>query len=697
MFYKRLLVIAFSIIFMQSLFANPKDKVITGFNDPIQFSKVDVEYVNSASKQAIDDFNAKLDKIYKIDAKKRTFENTVRAYDSASDNFGTLYGILQVLANAHPQDDIRDAANDASVKFDQYINELNVNEDLYRAFKDYSKTTEAKSLKGSQEKFLREQIKSFERNGFALSKEKRDHLKEINDRLSVLSNTFAKNIAEYSDYIIVTEDEVKGLDDAYKDARRQEDGTYKIDLSYPSYLPFRKLSESEQARKDLHFKYLNRAADKNLVILEKALLNRQEKVDLLGYKSFADYQLEDRMAQNPQAVWDFENGLIDKVKEKGKQDYNEVLQVKREKTGNDTASVVNGWEYSYYLNILKKEKYKVDSEKLKEYFELNNVMAGLFSITQSLFGITYVEVKNPSVWHKDVRLFEVMDGGKLIGRFYLDLYPRDNKFSHAACFPIVNGKNTKQGFQIPVASLECNFPQPTENAPALMSHREVETFFHEFGHVLHTILSKTDLSGQSGFNVPQDFVEAPSQIFENWTWDYSALKLFAKHYKTGEVMPKELFEKMLAAKNVGEGVSTLYQIFYGSIDMTLHNKYSADETRTTTDVVKELQDKILLNPYREGTHMQAAFGHLMGYAASYYGYLWSKVYAQDMFSIFEKDGILNPKVGKRYRENILAKGGTEEAIDLVKHFLKRDPNPDAFYKSLGLEVQTLEEKEKVGK
>jgi oligopeptidase A len=507
----------------------------------------------------------------------------------------------------------------------------------------------------------------------------------------LLSNMFSKNIADYKDELIVTEAEVEGLDDAYKDAHRQEAGTYKIDLSYPSYRPFMRLSKSDEARKKLYMKYTNRASDKNLVILEKLILNRTELAELLGYKTFAEYRLVTRMAKTPKTVWDFENGLIEKVQEKGKSDYEEVLQVKRNLTGNDTVRVVNSWEYGYYSNILKRDKYKVDSEKVKEYFEINNVMDGLFSITQSLFGLQYKEVENPSVWHEDVRLFEVFDNDKLIGRFYLDLYPRDNKYRHAACFGFQKGRLTSEGYQVPTATLECNFPQATDSSPALMSHGQVNTFFHEFGHVLHTLLTQSELDGFSGTSVSRDFVEAPSQIFENWTWDYPSLKMFAKHYKTGEVLPKDLYDKMMAAKNVGSGVGTLAQIFYGTIDMTIHDKYQPHETRTTTDIVKELQNKILLTPFVEGTHFQAAFGHLTGYAASYYGYLWSKVYAQDMFSVFENEGILNPDVGKRYRKIILARGADQEAIELVKEFLGRSPNPRAFYKSLGLPEEAVKE------
>lgn len=662
-----------------------QDEVFTGYNEQIQFDKITLDYIETKTQKTMDDLDKKLSKIYSVPVEMRNYDNTVLAYDQVVDGLNTVYGTFLLMANSHPDDATRNAADDAKVIFDKYINELDLNEDLYRSFKEYSKTDEAKLLMGYKEKFLRETIRDFERNGFALSKEERDELKEIQDRLATISNEFSKNISEYKDFLIVTEEEIKGLDDNYKNARREDDGTYKIDLSYPSYRPFMKLSESEGARKRLQQKYLNRATVKNLTVLEKLILNRKQLAEHLKYNSYAEYIQETRMARNPETVWEFENNMINKVREKGKLDNDEVLAIKRSHTGDDSAKVVYNWEYSYYNNILKKEKYQVDGQEVKKYFELGNVLDGMFKITQTLFGVKYQKVENASIWQEDVTMYEVLDNGKIIGRFYLDLYPRDNKFGHAAMFPIQNGMNSDNGYQIPTVALECNFPQPTDDVPSLMSHQQVQTFFHEFGHVLHNMLTQTNLSSFSGTSVSMDFVEAPSQIFENWTWDYESLKMFAKHYETGEVLPEKLFNKMVAAKNVGSGVATLQQIFYGLIDMTLHDKYNPNEVRTTTDIVRELQNSITFIPYTEGTHMQAAFGHLEGYAASYYGYLWSEVYAQDMFSVFEKEGILSPEVGKRYREFILAKGANEEPMELVKKFLGREPNAEAFYRSLGLE------------
>ncbi|MBO9683561.1 MAG: hypothetical protein J7502_12980, partial [Flavisolibacter sp.] len=388
----------------------------------------------------------------------------------------------------------------------------------------------------------------------------------------------------------------------------------------------------------------------------------------------------------PATVWGFENNLVEKVKQKAQLDVAELLAAKKAYLKDPSVTTVEPWETSFYNNLLMVNKYSVNPETVQEYLSLDDVTEGLFKITQQLFGVKYVPVTDASVWHKDVKAFDVMDKGKKIGRFYLDLFPRENKYTHAACFPIRKGKQISNGYQLPIAALICNFNAPTADKPSLLTHAQAITFFHEFGHVLHNLLTRAALASQAGAAVKWDFVEAPSQIFENWMWDYSSVKLFAKHYKTREVLPQDLFQKMLAARNVGSGLAASLQLNYGIFDMTLHDKYDPNESKTTTDVAKEVYNTVLPLKYVDGTAYHAAFGHLTGYAAGYYGYLWSKVYAEDMFSVFEKTGILNPATGGRYRNAVLSKGGTVDEMDMVKEFLGRDPNPDAFFKSLGLQA-----------
>ncbi|MBE0570081.1 MAG: Zn-dependent oligopeptidase [Ignavibacteriaceae bacterium] len=657
------------------------------FNEIIQFADLTAEYIKEATDVSIKEARESLAKLYTIPKEQRTFDNTMLELDNIYNKAGNIYGSVYLMGSTHPDDAVRNQADEGKAEFAKFFNEISLDENLYRAVKDYSETEEAKSLTGYEARFVQKTVEDFERNGFALPKEKRDELKAINDKLSDLSILFQKNIAEVSDYLIVDETEIDGLQEDYKNARRQEDGKYKIDLTYPSYIPFMKFSNSESARKELYTLFNNRASAKNPEVLIKVLILRQQMAELLGFKTYAEYRTGDRMAKTPQNVWDFENNLIDKLKEKAQIDYDELLTVKRAKLGNETIDVIQPWESGYYNNILLKEKYELDQNLVKEYFETDNVIDGLFSIAQHLFGVEFEEVKDPSVWHKDVRLFNVKQDGKIISRFYIDLYPRPNKYSHAACFPMIGSKETESGPQLPTATLVCNFPAPTADMPSLLPHGDVETFFHEFGHVLHSVLTKTKLSSQSGTSVSRDFVEAPSQIFENWTWNYESLKLFAKHYKTGEVLPKELFDKMLAAKNVGSGLAFTQQVYYGILDFTLHDKYDPTSSQPVVEVMKELQNKITLYPYLEGTQMFAAFGHLMGYAAGYYSYLWALVYADDMFSVFDKNGIMDKATGLRYRDIILANGSSRDELEMVVEFLGRQPSQDAFFKAIGLEVK----------
>ncbi|MDH4090491.1 MAG: Zn-dependent oligopeptidase [Cyclobacteriaceae bacterium] len=661
--------------------ANP---LFNEFNKPINFSNLKEEHFTQGADSVIAHCRKELEKIYQIDAGDRTFDNTMLALDDLYDDLERIASVSQLMQSTHPDSLIRNAALESFTRMEKFGNEISLSEDLYQAVKDYSKTSEASGLtKNYQVKFLKETLEDFERNGFALSKEKRDTLKLIKDEITEIGNAFDQNIAAYQDFLIVSEKDMEGLSKDYKDARKLPNGTYRVDLSYPSYQPFMKFAKSDKARQALYMKYYNRAADKNTKTLQRLLQKRKEMATLLGYSSYAAWRVADRMAKDTETVWNFEHTLSSSVKAKADIDYQELLDA-RNYRGTGATGIIQPWQNSFVNNILLEEKYQVDEEAIKAYFPLDAALDGLFQITQSLFNVTYKEVQDPSVWNPDVREFEVYDNDKLIGRFYLDFFPRDNKYKHAACFGMIKGKSTPWGYQIPNATLVCNFPPPTPDKPSLMPHSQVRSLFHEFGHVLHQMLTTADLSKQSGTSVARDFVEAPSQIFENWIWDYTSLVLFAKHYETGEVLPKELYEKMIAAKNVGSGLATESQILYGTLDMTLHDKYDPFGEIPVDDVVRDLTMEITHFPYISGTHFQTAFGHLNGYGASYYGYMWSKVYAEDMFSEFSKHGVLEKNTGLRYRNIILAKGGSEEPMDLVKEFLGREPNNEAFLKSLGL-------------
>lgn len=661
-----------------------KNPFFNDLNQVIDFEHVTAKNVTDATAESLTSGKEELSKIYTIKSEERTFENTVRALDDVYNNLLKVNEVVSLLAYVHPNDEIRNECLNSIGVFGKFFNEISLSDDLYGAIKDYSKSAEAQNLIGAEKKYLKETVEEFERNGFALPKEKRNELKVIQDKLSDLGIQFDSNISSYQDFLVASEEQMEGLPEDYKKTHLQEDGTYKIGLEYPSYVPFMKYSTSDEARKELTKKYKNTAADKNLDVLKQILIEREKLALLLGYKTFAEYRTENRMAKNPQNVWDFENSLKEKVRAKAERDYKELLEVKRAYTKDNTVKTIEAWEASFYNNILLKEKYELDNQKLKEYFEVGNVINGLFKISQHLYGVKFEQVENASVWHEDVLFYEVKENDKLIARFYLDLYPRENKYNHAACFGMIPGKKVNEDYQIPTASLVCNFPKATEDMPALMPHNDVETFFHEFGHLMHDLLTKAELASQAGTNVARDFVEMPSQIFENWAWDYEALSLFANHYKTGDILPKELHEKMLAAKNVGSGLQVLQQVFYGSLDMTYHDKYDANGSKNTSSLVEDLQNDITMFKFQEGTHFEAGFGHLNGYAAGYYSYLWALVFADDMFSVFEQNGIMDQATGLKLKEIVLERGSTIEEMEIVKEFLGREPNEAAFLKSIGL-------------
>ncbi|TAD97383.1 MAG: hypothetical protein EAZ97_12600 [Bacteroidetes bacterium] len=646
-------------------------------NQVIDFQQITVENLIEQTDFAIEKIKAELEKLYHISPK--TFDNTMLAYDEIINQLSSNSGVIYLLTAVSPNDEIRNTAMDCVQKFEQFGNSLLLDEQLYKAIKSYSQTPEAQNLRDWQEKLVRETVRDFEMNGFALPQEKRQELQKLQDDLSLQTQLFGKHIAEHQDFLLVSETEIDGLPEDYIEQHKSEEG-YKITLDYPSYVPFMQYSKSESARKALYIKYLNKAADKNLEVLDNILALRSQISALLGFKTFAEYRMANTMAKNTATVWKFENDLKDKVRKKAELDYQEVLAVKKQFVPN--ATVLESWESSFYKNILLKNNYQLDQQEVKQYFELNNVLKGIFSISEKLFGIVFEEVEKPNLWHNEARLFEVKEGKKLIGRFYLDLFPRPNKFSHAACFPMIMGKQQGEIYQMPLLALVCNFPKPSLEKPSLLTHSDVETMFHEFGHGLHCLLTTSPVCVYAGTNTVRDFVEVPSQLFENWAWNYESLTLFAKHYQTNEVLPKNLFQKMLDAKNIGSGLHALQQVFYGMYDLSLHDSQKID--KSTTEILKDLQNEVSLFKHLEGTHFQAAFGHLTDYAASYYGYLWSLVYADDMFSEFEKHHILDSEIGTKYKNLVLSKGGSQDEMQQITNFLGRESNADAFLKALGL-------------
>ena len=631
-------------------------------------------------------------KIIAVPNDKRNFKNTLWALDDLAVQLTIDTDFLQFMAYVSPNAELRDAGQKAEQAVRNWYIKLSQNEDLYKAVKAYADSKP--KLKGEEKRLLEHTLRDFRRSGVALNAKDRAKLKEIKQQIAKLSIKFEENIRTDNTRVPLTKAELKGMSDDWFKQRPETHGVYLVGLSYPSFLPLMDYCENENTRKKVWIAYKRRGGEKNVKVLEKILVLRKEASDLLKYKSPAAYETETRMAKNPKKVFEFYEKLRPLLRKKAKLDWEEFTDAKRNHTGDKSAKFYP-WDQSFYQKRLMKSKYAVDAKKVQEYFPMQQVVAGLFSITQSLYGLEYRDVTKTAkksagykLWHPEVKCYEVRDKAqdKVIGWFYLDMYPRKNKYGHAAQWGIhprkvwANGKVTK-----PVAALVCNFTKPTEDKPSLLSHDEVETFFHEFGHCLHTILADTKFGEFSGTNVARDFVEAPSQMFENWVWDAKVLNTFARHYKTGKPLPKELLAGMIKAKHLGSGMLAEHQIYYGMVDMTYHtdDDGKVDTTKVGLDLFGEIE---LYDPVPQ-THFQASFGHLTGYQAGYYGYMWSLVYASDMFQRFKELGMLNPKAGMYYRKKILARGGTLDAMDLVKDYLGREPRMEPFLRHLGLEVK----------
>lgn len=614
---------------------------------------------------------------------ERTFENTIMGYERAFDNYGNALGMSGFLSYVSTDKKFRDAANDLQMQISQYMVDVATRRDVYKAIREYTDTNPR--LDPVQAKLVKEMLIGFKNSGMDLNDADLEKFKALNKEKAEYIIKFDKNIQEYKDPLAVTQEQLQGLGEDYiKKLSKTDDGKYLVTLDYPDYVPFMQNADDEQARKELEFKFNRRGGQENVELLEKTLTLRREIAHLLGYKNHAELRLEDRMAKNPKTVMAFLKDLQKKLKPLGKKEDKEMIAYKNSKTGKNSRTLYS-WESGYWSNKFRKENLELDSEKIKEYFPSQVVIDGMLDLFGGVFGITFEPVDIP-VWHPDVKAFKIKDkaSGELVAYFYMDLYPREGKYKHAACFGLVEGEEKQDGtYQIPFVAIVANLNKPSGDTPSLLKHSEVETLFHEFGHVLHNALTKAKYSAFSGTSVSWDFVEAPSQMLERWAWDPQVLKKISRHYKTGEALPDDLIKRMIAAKNFGAGGMYLRQDFFAQYDMTLH---TADTTPDTTKLYFELTKKIRGLPLTKGTIPQASFGHIMGgYDAGYYGYLWSEVIAEDFFGEFKKNGIFNPETGLKFRREILEKGGTLDEEKMVENFLGRPADNKPFLKSIGLE------------
>ena len=578
-----------------------------------------------------------------------------------------------LMHNVHPNPEYRSAAEEAEQAFSSLGTEISLSRPLYEALLAVDVAGEDQATRYYHQTTVRDfQRAGVDRDSLAMAR-----IKELQDELVLIGQQFGRNIREDVRSIKLDSlGELAGLPPDYIAAHQPgEDGKITITTGYPDYLPFNTYAESDARRLELYLEFRNRGYPQNIEVLDRMIARRYELANLLGFETYADYITADKMIGSAQAAGEFIDRVTQVAAPAAASDYAALLA--RLKLIDPASIMVGDWQKGYLAELVQREQYSFDSQEARQYFPYDKVREGLFALTGSMFGLTYRPVA-AQVWHPGVESYEVYSGDQLLGRFHLDMHPREGKYQHAAAFQIMPGVT---GRQVPEAALVCNFPGG-DGTPGLMGHGQVGTFFHEFGHLLHHILGGYNQRwvAQSGIETEWDFVEAPSQLLEEWTWDLAALQAFARN-EAGETIPAELVAAMNAARNFGNGLNTQHQMYYAAVSLNFYNRDPAG--LNTSELQADLMNRYSPFDYVEGTNLHCNFGHLDGYSAIYYTYMWSLVIAKDMFSRFEDAGLMDQEVARRYRRTILEPGGTKPAAQLVRDFLGRDYSFDAFAKWLG--------------
>lgn len=570
---------------------------------------------------------------------------------------------------AHPDKAMRESAE----KCLQDVSSLATEISLDRGVFDAIKNVDTAKLDAATKYLYDQTMLQFKRAGVDKDEATRAKIKALNDELTRIGQDFNRNIAAGQRTAEFIPAELEGLPDDYKKAHPAKDGKIVLKTTYPDYIPFMKYATNAAARERFYRAYNRRAYPENMAVLDQLIAKRAELASLLGYKNWAEYVTEDKMIQNGANAANFIEKIAQAAEARMKKDYDALLAIYGEEKPN--ATKVEPWDSAYLTEKLKKRKYDFDSQAVRPYFEYNKVKDGLLGITSKLYGVEFRKDPNAKVWHPDVEAYDVLDKGTLLGRIYLDMFPRDNKYSHAANFGLAPGR---KGTVLPESVLVCNFPKPTGDAPALMEHGDVTTYFHEFGHLMHSIFTGYNAK-YTGYNYQWDFIEAPSQMFEEWTVTPKTLQLFARHYQTGQPIPSELVNKIRAAKDVTKGLDVRRQMALASISLNYYNR--DPKTVDTTKMQAEMIEKYTPYKYVPDTFFQTAFGHLDGYSAIYYTYMWSLVIARDLLTPFEKD-LMDTNTAMKYRRTILEQGPSKPAARVVQEFLGRPYNFDAYQRWL---------------
>ena len=589
----------------------------------------------------------------------RTVEEALGAYDEAATALSDASSRASVARNAHPSAAVREAAERCEQEVDALSTELSLDRGVYDALREI----DASAADGPTRHYLHRLLRDFRRAGVDRDDATRARIRALNDELVRIGQEFSRNIRDDVRWIDLDPPQLEGLPEDYVRARPpRADGKVRITTDTPDYVPFLSYAKSSSARERLWRVYRQRAHPRNLDALARMLEKRHELADLLGYPSWSSYVTEDKMIGSAQAAGDFIARISAAAEARMSHEYQALLE--RRRRDDPAAERVEAWDSQLLTEAVRKERHGFDAQAVRPYFELSRVQEGVLEVTARLFGLTYRPVPDAPVWHSDVTCFDVLEEGTLLGRFYLDLFPREGKYKHAAQFTLRSGQG---GRALPEAVLVCNFPR----SGALLEHGEVVTFFHEFGHLLHHLLGgRTRWAGISGVRTEWDFVEVPSQMLEEWCWDASVLSGFARHHQSGAPLPADLVARMRAADEFGKGLRVRQQMYYAAVSLAFHG--ADPRSLDTTALMARLQEALTPFRYVPETYFHESFGHLEGYSAIYYTYMWSLVIAKDLFGAFRREGLMNAATAIRYRKSVLEPGGGAKAADLVRDFLGRE-------------------------
>lgn len=632
--------------------------------------------------------NATLDRIGALAPAAANFTNTLRALDDLTFHINLAANRIGLIKETSPDAALREAATDAIKELSEWSVGLDYREDVYRAVKAYADTRPA--LTGEDAKLLADTMRDYRRAGLDLPKADRDQVEQMRKDLSQLTTDFDTNINEAEKAVKFTGAQLDGLPQDFLDQVKTGPDEYTVMANITwQYLAVEDNASSEATRRQLYMEQSNLACEANVPLLQKILVLRDNIAHKLGYATWADYQTEVKMVKNAHTAIEFLQNLKTGLQPKFDQELAEYRALKVKQTG-DPAAQINIWDWRYFANQLKKEKYNVDAEQLRVYFPYQRTLDGMFAIYQRIFGLKFDRVTPPYKWVDDLQLYAVSDAktGEPLGLFYLDMFPREGKYHHFAQFGIIDGKLLPDGkYQRPTVALICNFPSPGKDKPSLMLHSDVETLFHEFGHAMHSILTRAKYERFSGTSVPGDFVEAPSQMLENWVWDKKVLDSFAADYRDpSKKIPEAILSQLRAAKLATEGTRYRRQLSFGLLDLTLHTQIHADNAAETVPLSNQVLSDVFL-PVPTNTAFVAYFGHLMGYDAGYYGYAWADAIADDMATVFKNapDGFFDRGAGMRLRHEIYEPGDSRDVNVSIEKFLGRPRSLEPFFKKIGIE------------